>query len=77
MVPRMRARRFIALTTARLFKPYFLPEHLAEVDAHGSFYDARELDDVAELLGYRPSSLADGRARVAREIRSHRTTCSR
>jgi isopenicillin-N N-acyltransferase-like protein len=27
------ARRFIALTTARLFKPYFLPEHLAEVDA--------------------------------------------
>jgi predicted choloylglycine hydrolase len=27
------ARRLIALTTARLFKPYFLPEHLAEVDA--------------------------------------------
>jgi len=27
------ARRFIALTTAKLFKPYFLPEHLAEVDA--------------------------------------------
>jgi aminoglycoside phosphotransferase (APT) family kinase protein len=49
-----------------------LIKYLAQVDAHGSFFDSCELDDVEKLLGYRPSSLADGRARVASEIRSHR-----
>jgi len=49
-----------------------LIKYLAQVDAHGSFFDACELDDAEELLGYRPTSLADGRVGVATEIRSNR-----
>ena len=41
------ARRMIALTTARLFKPYFLPEHLAEVD---SLATGTQMDEPVAVL---------------------------
>ena len=43
---------------------------LAATDAHGAFYEACELDDLTELLGDRPGSLADGRRAVAQAATS-------
>jgi hypothetical protein len=39
-------------------------KYLQQVDAHGPFYDACELDDLAALLGDRPPSLSAGRTAV-------------
>lgn len=47
-------------------------KYLAQVDAHGSFFEACELDDLEGLLGQRPRSIGDGRALVAAEVRAER-----
>lgn len=41
------ARRFIALGAAKLFEPYFLPEHLSEVDA---LANAESMDEREAVL---------------------------
>jgi hypothetical protein len=46
-------------------------KYLAEVNANGPFYEACELDDLADLLGERPASIADGRAAAADAARRH------
>ena len=45
-------------------------KYLAEVGAHGAFFDARELDDLSALLGHRPASVADGRAELSAAVRN-------
>lgn len=44
-------------------------KYLAQIDAHGTFFEACELADLADLLGEQPASLADGRRAVARAVR--------
>jgi aminoglycoside phosphotransferase (APT) family kinase protein len=46
-------------------------KYLAEIGAHGAFFEACELDDLSVLLGRRPASVADGRAEVAAAVRTH------
>ncbi len=47
-----------------------LVKYLAEVDAHGDFYAACELDDLEALLGGRPPSVAAGRRDLAGKARA-------
>jgi hypothetical protein len=47
-------------------------KYLAQVDAHGTFYETCELEDLEELLGHAPGNLADGRAQLAAEVRLQR-----
>ena len=49
-----------------------LVKYLAEVDAHGDFYAACELDDLEALLGGRPPSVAAGRRDLAGRARAGR-----
>jgi aminoglycoside phosphotransferase len=49
-------------------------KYLAEVDAHGSFFEACELGDLEELLGRRPDTVVEGRVLVAEEVRAGRLT---
>jgi aminoglycoside phosphotransferase (APT) family kinase protein len=42
-------------------------KYLAQVDAHGDFYEACELDDLEELLQSRPLTIDLGRADVSKE----------
>ncbi len=44
-------------------------KHLREVHLHGAYFEASEIDDLANLLGYRPPSLRDGRAALAEAAR--------
>jgi hypothetical protein len=44
-------------------------KYLAQIDAHGPFYEECELDDLAKLLGQRPPSVTSGRAAVAAAVR--------
>jgi aminoglycoside phosphotransferase (APT) family kinase protein len=47
-------------------------KYLAQVDAHGAFYEACESNDLEELLGHAPGNLAEGRAKLAAEVRLQR-----
>jgi aminoglycoside phosphotransferase (APT) family kinase protein len=47
-------------------------KYLAEVDAHGAFYEMCELDDLADLLGRPPADRAEGRAALAAAVRLQR-----
>lgn len=47
-----------------------LIKYLARVNAHGPFYDACELDDLAALLRTAPASLAQGRADLVEAVRA-------
>lgn len=47
-----------------------LVKYLQAIDREGAFHAERELDDLSELLGARPASVADGRAAVAEAVRS-------
>ena len=49
-----------------------LIKYLAQVDAHGQFFEGCELRDLEELLGRRPPTIAVGRAEVATEVRCGR-----
>jgi aminoglycoside phosphotransferase (APT) family kinase protein len=51
-----------------------LIKYLARVDADGPFFAACEHDDLEELLGRRPGTVAEGRTRVAEAVRSGRLT---
>jgi aminoglycoside phosphotransferase (APT) family kinase protein len=45
-------------------------KYLAAISRDGSFYEARELDDLAELLGERPASIEVGRAALVAAVRA-------
>jgi hypothetical protein len=47
-------------------------KHLREVNLHGAFYEERELDDLAALLGHRPDDRAEGRAALQAAVRDGR-----
>jgi aminoglycoside phosphotransferase (APT) family kinase protein len=47
-------------------------KYLAQVDAYGPFFEACEKDDLEDLLGRRPETVAEGRALVAAEVRAGR-----
>jgi hypothetical protein len=47
-------------------------KHLREVNLHGAFYEERELDDLAALLGHRPDDRAEGRAALQSAVRDGR-----
>jgi aminoglycoside phosphotransferase (APT) family kinase protein len=47
-----------------------LIKYLAQVDVHGEFYRACELNDMGELLGHRPDTLAGGRLEVSAAVRA-------
>jgi aminoglycoside phosphotransferase (APT) family kinase protein len=47
-------------------------KYLAQVDAHGLFYETCELEDLERLLGHPPVNLAEGRAALADEVRRKR-----
>jgi aminoglycoside phosphotransferase (APT) family kinase protein len=47
-------------------------KYLAQVDAHGLFFETCELNDLEGLLGRRPLTLAEGRAQVATDVRARR-----
>jgi aminoglycoside phosphotransferase (APT) family kinase protein len=49
-------------------------KYLDQVNTFGAFYDACELDDLAELLGDRPVSIAVGRAAAADAAREQKLT---
>ena len=49
-------------------------KYLEQVNTYGAFYDACELDDLAELLGDRPASIAVGRAAAADAAREQKLT---
>ena len=49
-------------------------KYLDQVNTYGAFYDACELDDLAELLGDRPVSIIAGRAAAADAAREHKLT---
>ena len=49
-------------------------KYLEQVNAHGAFYEACELDDLAALLRDRPASIATGRAALADAAREHKVT---
>lgn len=49
-------------------------KYLAAINRDGAFYDARELDDLAALLGARPVSVAAGRGALADAARAGRLT---
>ena len=49
-------------------------KYLEQMSTHGAFYDACELDDLAELLGERPASKAVGRVSAARAARAGELT---
>ncbi len=54
-----------ALVIARVKGIARVVKYLEQADAHGAFFEACELDDLAALLGARPSSIAEGRRAVA------------
>jgi aminoglycoside phosphotransferase (APT) family kinase protein len=58
------------LTIARSKGIARLVKYLAEVDAHGPFYEACELTDLSELLDQEPPSVIAGREEVAACVRS-------
>ena len=43
-------------------------KYLGQVDAYGDFYESCELQDLLDLLGYRPPTVALGRTEVSKEI---------
>lgn len=43
-------------------------KYLARVDVYGAFYDACELDDLEDLLGWRPESVQAGRTAAATAV---------
>ena len=45
-------------------------KYLAAINRDGSFYESRELDDLAELVGERPASVAVGRAALVEAARA-------
>jgi aminoglycoside phosphotransferase (APT) family kinase protein len=47
-------------------------KHLREVNLNGRFYEQRELDDIATLLGHRPATCSDGRAELQAAVRAGR-----
>ena len=49
-------------------------KYLDQVNTYGAFYDACELDDLAELLGDRPVSITAGRAAAADAAREQKLT---
>ncbi len=49
-------------------------KYLAEVDAHGDFYESCELDDLEKMLGRRPPTVALGRSDVATGVLSSAIT---
>jgi hypothetical protein len=49
-------------------------KYLEQVNTYGAFYDACELDDLAELLGDRPVSISAGRAAAADAAREQKLT---
>jgi hypothetical protein len=49
-------------------------KYLAQVDAHGSFFESCELGDLEELLGRRPPNVAAGRQDVAAGTRAGELT---
>jgi len=49
-------------------------KYLAQVNAHGQFYDSCELDDLADLLGERPASKSAGRIAAASAAREGKLT---
>jgi hypothetical protein len=51
-----------------------LIKYLAQVDAHGQFYEGCEFRDLEDLLGHRPLTVAVGRDEVATEARLGRLT---
>lgn len=57
-----------ALAQARSKGIARIVKYLARIDTYGAFYDACELDDVAELLGHRVDSVASGRDAVAAAV---------
>jgi hypothetical protein len=44
-------------------------KHLREVHLHGAYYEDREIDDLATLVGHRPTSVREGRVALARAAR--------
>ncbi|MGH9027494.1 MAG: phosphotransferase family protein [Acidimicrobiia bacterium] len=61
-----------ALALARIKGLARVIKYLASIDRDGDYYDECELDDLEELLGRRPSSLADGRSAAADAVRAGR-----
>ena len=47
-------------------------KYLQAINDSGAFFEERELDDLASLLGERPTSLAAGRAAIAAAVRDGR-----
>jgi aminoglycoside phosphotransferase (APT) family kinase protein len=54
-----------ALATARAKGVARMIKYLAQVDVYGDFYQAQEIDDLTELLGTRPDTVAAGRSAAA------------
>jgi len=49
-------------------------KYLREIDLSGNDFDATDLDEIAELLGARPASVASGRAELVEAVRAQRVS---